>query len=264
MPLRFRKMHANGDDFVVIDMRGAAGAVTSDLARRLGDRHRGIGFNQLAVMLGCADAASKLIFWNPNGTQLDACGSATRGVADILMRETQQSSVRVRTNRGLLQCERTSIGNISVNMGEPLLHWRDVPLSRNVNTLSLPLSGAPTACSMGNPHCTFFVNELSAIDVAALGPTIEHHPLFPLKTNVHFVQILDRSHIRLRVWERGGGTPLGSGSCSCGAVVGGIRRGLLVRPCTASRIPKPIRPGLSTTRSCVDTFLEFVSKDAPC
>jgi diaminopimelate epimerase len=143
------------------------------------------------------------------------------------MRETQQSSVRVRTNRGLLQCERTSIGNISVNMGEPLLHWCDVPLSRNVDTLSLPLSGAPTACSMGNPHCTFFVNELSAIDVAALGPTIEHHPLFPLKTNVHFVQILDRSHIRLRVWERGGGTPLGSGSCSCGAAVGGIRRGLL-------------------------------------
>jgi diaminopimelate epimerase len=100
-------MHANGDDFVVIDMRGAGGAVTGDLARRLGDRHRGIGFNQLAVMLDCADAASKLIFWNPNGTQLDACGSATRGVADILMRETQQSFVRVRTNRGLRQCERT-------------------------------------------------------------------------------------------------------------------------------------------------------------
>jgi len=105
------------------------------------------------------------------------------------MRETQQSFVRVRTNRGLLQCERTSIGNISVNMAEPLPHWRDVPLSRNVNTLSLPLSGAPTACSMGNPHCTFFVNDLSAMDVAALGPTIEHHPLFPQKTNVHFVQL---------------------------------------------------------------------------
>jgi hypothetical protein len=105
------------------------------------------------------------------------------------MRETQQSFVRVRINRGLLQCECTSIGNISVNMGEPLLHRRDVRLSRNVNTLSLPLSGAPTACRMGNPHCTFFVNDLSAIDVAALGPTIEHHPLFPQKTNVHFVQL---------------------------------------------------------------------------
>jgi diaminopimelate epimerase len=188
MPLRFRKMHANGDDFVVTDMRGAAGAVTGDLAPlgRSPSRNRIQPTRRHAGLCRCRQQVD---FWNPNGAQLDACGSATRGVADILMRETQQSFVRVRTNRGLLQCERTSIGNISVNMGEPLLHWRDVRLSRNVNTLSVPLSGAPTACRMGNPHCTFFVNDLSAIDVAALGPTIEHHPLFPQKTNVHFVQL---------------------------------------------------------------------------
>lgn len=80
---------------------------------------------------------------------------------------------------------------------------------------------------MGNPHCTFFVEDLASVDVAEIGPKIENHPLFRNKTNVHFVQVVDRSHIRLRIWERGGGIPLGSGSCSCGAVVGGIRRGLL-------------------------------------
>lgn len=80
---------------------------------------------------------------------------------------------------------------------------------------------------MGNPHCTFFVEDLASVDVAEIGPKIENHPLFRDKTNVHFVQIVDRSHIRLRIWERGGGIPLGSGSCSCAAVVGGIRRGLL-------------------------------------
>lgn len=227
MPLEFLKMHANGDDFVVIDMRGMSGVISSEVARRLGDRHRGIGFNQLAVILDCDDANGRLMFWNPNGTMLDACGSATRGVADVLMRETRQAAVSLRTNRGRLLCNRTSSGTISVDMGEPMLHWRDVPLSTEVDTLLLPLPGAPTACSMGNPHCTYFVEDLAAVDVVSLGPGIENDPLFPQKTNVHFVQVLDRAHIRLRIWERGGGIPLGSGSCSCGAVVGGVRRGLL-------------------------------------
>ena len=112
-------------------------------------------------------------------------------------------------------------------MGEPLLEWHDIPLATQLDTLSLPIDGGPSACSMGNPHCTFFVEDLGVVDVAAIGPTIEHHSLFPQKTNVHFVQIVNRGRIRLRIWERGGGIPLGSGSCSCGAVVAGIRRGLL-------------------------------------
>ena len=100
-------------------------------------------------------------------------------------------------------------------------------LFRSIDTRTLPIDGAPAACSMGNPHCTYFVDDLAALDVAAVGPALETHPLFPARTNVHFVQVLDRQHIRLRIWERGGGVPLGSGSCCCGAVVNGIRRGLL-------------------------------------
>jgi diaminopimelate epimerase len=143
------------------------------------------------------------------------------------MRESNTKSITLRTNRGLLTCERTSTGAISVDMGVPLFDWSEIPLALEMDTVDLPLAGSPTACSMGNPHCTYFVDDLTAVDIATIGPTIETNPLFPLRTNVHFVQIIDRKHIRLRIWERCGAIPLGSGSCSCGAAVNGIRRGLL-------------------------------------
>ncbi|MET1078932.1 MAG: diaminopimelate epimerase [Pseudomonas sp.] len=227
MPLSFHKMHANGDDFVIVDVRNAANPVTSSMARRMGDRNRGIGFNQLVVVLDCDDAAARLLFWNADGSPLDTCGSATRGTADRLMRESSITSIVLRTNRGLLVCERTCSGEIAVGMGKPRFDWSDIPLSRKMETAFLPLAGGPAACSMGNPHCTYFVEDLMAIDIATLGPAIETNPLFPVKSNVHFVQVIDRAHIRLRIWERGGAIALGSGSCSCGAVVNGIRRGLL-------------------------------------
>ncbi|SDI39653.1 diaminopimelate epimerase [Pseudomonas flavescens] len=227
MPVSFHKMHANGDDFVVVDSRNSPNPITGALVRRLGDRHCGIGFNQLAVILACADADARLAFWNADGSTLDACGSATRGVADLLMRESNGSRLLLRSNRGLLTCERTSDGAIAVSMAEPLFDWADIPLAEEHDTAALLLAGAPSACSMGNPHCTYFVDDLTALDIATLGPALEIDPLFPRKTNVHFVQIIDRRRIRLRIWERGGGIPLGSGSCSCGAVVNGIRRGLL-------------------------------------
>ncbi|QTO21456.1 diaminopimelate epimerase [Burkholderia seminalis] len=231
MPIRFQKMNANGDDFVIVDLRGQdrdrVPRLDRDLVRRMGDRHSGIGFNQLAVVTDCDDAAAQVAFWNPDGSTLDTCGSATRGVAWQLMRETGAASIVLRTNRGPLQCAYDAHGSIKVEMGVPRVGWRDVPVAEAVDTLALPLPGAPAACSMGNPHCTFFVDDVDAVDLEALGPAIETHPLFPRKTNVHVVQVIDRTHIRLRIWERGGGVPLGSGSCSCGAAVNGIRRGLL-------------------------------------
>jgi hypothetical protein len=180
MPIQFRKMHAHGDDFVVVDMRGQHDQITPEVARRLGDRNAGIGFNQLAVILDCDDAEARLVFWNPDGSTLNACGSATRGVADILMRETGDRSVSLRTNRGLLHCERTSNTDISVSMGEPLLDWRDIPLATDIDTVTLPIAGSPSACSMGNPHCTFFVDDLSVVDVAAIGPSLGEPNLQPV------------------------------------------------------------------------------------
>lgn len=227
MSLSFHKMHANGDDFVIVDSRNSANPMTGAMARRMGDRNRGVGFNQLAVLLDCDDADARVMFWNADGSPLDVCGSATRGAADLLMREANATSLVMRTNRGLLTCERTPTGDISVAMGVPLFGWSDIPLAQELDTAALPLAGSPAACSMGNPHCTYFVDDLASVDIATIGPAIETHALFPLKANVHFVQIIDRNHIRLRIWERGAGIALGSGSCSCAAVVNGIRRGLL-------------------------------------
>ncbi|WP_248730639.1 diaminopimelate epimerase [Pseudomonas sp. MWU13-2517] len=227
MPLPFVKMHAHGDDFIIVDRRGQDDPITARIARRLGNRHTGIGFNQLAVVLDCDDAAARIKFWNADGTPLATCGSATRGVADRLMHEAGTQSIVLRTDHGLLTCTRAPGQQVSVDMGEPSLGWAAVPLAAAMDTGSLAIDGEPAACSMGNPHCTYFVDDIAAIDVAAVGPALEVHPWFPARTNVHFVQVLDRHHIRLRIWERGGGVPLGSGSCCCGAVVNGIRRGLL-------------------------------------
>jgi diaminopimelate epimerase len=225
--MQFRKIHSLGDDCVLIDARGRANPITPAAARLLGDRHRGIGFNQLGVMLDCEDAAAELLFWNPDGSPLGACGTATRAAADLMMNETGLQAVVFRTARGLLACKRTSAGEIQVDMGAPLTGWTDIPLSRPVDTLNLPIDGAPVATSMGNPHCTFFVDDVDAVDLARRGPEIECHPLFPQRTNVHFVQVLDRSNIRLRIWERFGSIIAASGSCACAAAAAGIRRGLL-------------------------------------
>lgn len=230
MPLSFQKLHANGDDFMLVDARGRDNPITSELARTLGDRHRGVGFNQLVVLSHCPETAAQLTFWNADGSSLSTCGSATRGAADLLMRESGEDSVQVKTVRGILHCLRLDDQSVSVEMGVPQFAWQEIPLATALDSLALPLPGEPAACSMGNPHCTFFVEDLQAIDVATLGPQIEAHPLFPQKTNVHFVQVIDRQTIRLRIWERNGAIPLGSGSCSCGAAVNGIRRGLLDSP----------------------------------
>src|SRR3546814_483665 len=151
------------------------------------------------------------MFWKADGSTLDGCGSATRGAADRLMRESNVTSITLRTNRGLLTCERTSTDAISVNMGQPLFGWSDIPLAGDLDTAVLPLAGSPIACSMGNPRCTYFVEDLADVDIATSGPAIETSPLFPLKTNVHFVQVINRKHIRLRIWERGG--EIGRASC---------------------------------------------------
>jgi len=138
----------------------------------------------------------------------------------------------LRTERGLLQAFDAGDGLTSINMGMPLVDWQDIPLLQACETLALPIKGAPTATNMGNPHCTFFVDDVDAVDLATFGPTYEHHPLFPERTNVQVAQMLSRTHIRMRVWERGTGITLASGSSSCATAVAAARRGLTERSVT--------------------------------
>lgn len=231
--LRFLKMHGLGNDFVVIDARGAAaGPVTPALARALGDRNRGVGFDQLAVIRDDATADAAIDFWNADGSAADACGNATRCVARLLMDERGAAALDLRTGRGLLRAEEAGGGLVRVNMGPPDLAWDRVPLARPVDLDALPIEGSPGAAGMGNPHCVFIVPDVEAVDVAGIGARVEHDPLFPERTNVEFVQLIDRATIRMRVWERGGMVTLACGSGACAAVVVTARRGLTDRRVT--------------------------------
>jgi diaminopimelate epimerase len=230
--LEFMKMHGLGNDFVVIDSRGRSSVVTREMAQYLGDRRRGVGFDQLAEITDFSDTDIALTFWNSDGSVAGACGNATRCVADYVMQGNGTSNLLIKTARGVLAAEMDTQRMVCVNMGQPQLVWEDVPLAQEVDTLHLPLAGDPAAAGMGNPHCVFFVEDVAAVDVETEGSKIEHHALFPKKTNVEFVQVKTRSAARMRVWERGTGITLACGSGACAAVVCGHRRGLFDRKVT--------------------------------
>lgn len=228
--LAFMKMHGAGNDFVVIDSRGRkAPVVTLALARALGDRNRGVGFDQLAEIRDSQAADFALDFWNSDGSQAEACGNATRCVADYMMRQTGRAAVSLVTRRGGLSALRLADGRVSVNMGAPQLDWASVPLSHPVDTLHLPLPGDPVAVGMGNPHCVMFVEDAEAVDLTGLGPGYEHDPLYPQRTNVEFASLIGPDHLRLRVWERGAGITLACGSGACATAVAAHLRGLTGR-----------------------------------
>ena len=230
--LPFMKMHGAGNDFVVIDSRGRGAMVTAALARALGDRNRGVGFDQLAEIRDADGADFALDFWNNDGSRADACGNATRCVADFVMAGTGLNAVSLVTGRGGLRAVRGADGRVSVNMGLPQLDWADVPLSGPMDTLHLPLPGDPAAVGMGNPHCVFIVPDADAVDLRAQGPRFEHDPLFPQRTNVEFASLVSTDVLRLRVWERGAGVTLACGSGACATAVAAHLRGLTGRAVT--------------------------------
>ncbi|MFK7753913.1 MAG: diaminopimelate epimerase [Sedimentitalea sp.] len=224
----FMKMHGLGNDFVVVDARARPVPVPPALARALADRHCGVGFDQLAI-ISTNSKDAHLTFLNADGSESAACGNATRCIARFLMVESGSDRVHLTTDRGVLEARDMGQGQTSVNMGAPQLDWADVPLARAMDTLELPIDGAPTATGMGNPHCTFFVDDTARVDLASFGASQEHHPLFPERTNVQVAQVIAKDHIRMRVWERGVGITLASGSSSCATAVAAARRGLTGR-----------------------------------
>lgn len=229
----FLKMHGLGNDFVIVDARARPDPITPEFARRIGDRHFGVGFDQLAVILPGDEAAdAEIVFWNADGTRAGACGNASRCVARLLMEESGRDAVTLRTERGLLPARRAG-AHYSVNMGPPVLDWREIPLARPVEDLAnLPIEGQPGAVGMGNPHCVFLVADAEAVDLARLGPEFERHPLFPERTNVEFVEVRDRETLRMRVWERGAGVTLACGSGACAAAVVAHLKGVSERRVT--------------------------------
>jgi diaminopimelate epimerase len=225
--LPFMKMHGAGNDFVVIDRRAGGPAMTAGLARAIGDRNRGVGFDQLAEITASDSADFGLVFWNSDGSQAGACGNATRCVADHVMRGLGVDRVTLTTARGALMAERAADGRVWVNMGQPQLDWASIPLSHEVDHLHLPLPGDPVAVGMGNPHAVHFVPDAEAVDLTSLGPQIEHNPLFPQRANVEFASLISPCRLRMRVWERGTGITLACGSGACATAVAAHLRGMI-------------------------------------
>ena len=230
--LPFLKMHGLGNDFVIIDARASEFLITAETARAIGHRNFGVGCDQLAVLTTSSEADVDVAFWNSDGSMAEACGNASRCIGRLIMEESGKGIVSLRTNRGILPVQDVDGNFLSVNMGQPQLSWSDVPLAKDVDLTMLPIDGTPGAVGIGNPHCVFVVDDLESMDLPKLGAFYEHHALFPERTNVEFIKILDSQNIRMRVWERGGMITLACGSGACAAVVVAHRKGLTEREVT--------------------------------
>lgn len=230
--LPFLKMHGLGNDFVIIDARASEFLITAETARAIGHRNFGVGCDQLAVLTTSSEADVDVAFWNSDGSMAEACGNASRCIGRLIMEESGKGIVSLRTNRGILPVQDVDGNFLSVNMGQPQLSWSDVPLAKDVDLTMLPIDGTPGAVGIGNPHCVFVVDDFESMDLPKLGAFYEHHALFPERTNVEFIKILDSQNIRMRVWERGGMITLACGSGACAAVVVAHRKGLTEREVT--------------------------------
>ncbi|MBN1783685.1 MAG: diaminopimelate epimerase [Alphaproteobacteria bacterium] len=229
--IEFIKMHGLGNDFVLIDCRLKSDLkLSAEEIQILGNRRRGIGFDQIIFIRGSEKADAYMDMYNNDGGMIEACGNGTRCLAGFLMDESHKDAVSIETPVDILTVKRASNKGVTVDMGIP-----SIPdLSKQVNSDNLPISLSfskenlmSCAVSMGNPHAVCFVENVAEIDLEREGPLIESDPLFPNKTNVEFVQQLDHSKLRMRVWERGAGVTEACGTGACATVVAAVKSGFV-------------------------------------
>lgn len=237
----FVKMNGAGNDFVVVDALARPFAPPEDQVRALADRHTGEGFDQLIAMEPSDTADAFMRVWNADGAMVQTCGNALRCVGWLLMEAKGVDRVVIDTAAGPTTATRAGDHRVTVDMGAPRLNWDQVPLAEAMDTrgielqvgpIDAPVLHTPGAVSMGNPHVVFFTDRQDDGFVTGSGSLVEHHPLFPEGVNVGFAKVLDRSHIRLRVWERGAGLTKACGTGACAAQVAAVRRGLTERKAT--------------------------------
>jgi diaminopimelate epimerase len=237
MRFPFLKMNGAGNDFVIVAADQAAFAPDPATARAIADRERGIGCDQLVSIDRSSKADARMRIWNADGSEVGACGNATRCVGWLMLEAVDRESVRIETSAGILEARRAGAQRVTVDMGRPRLDWRDIPLAWSIDTREVTLQidprlRPPGCVDMGNPHVVFFVEDAEAAPVEEAGVGIEHHWLFPERANVGFAQVKGPDRIRLRVWERGAGQTLACGTGACAALVAAHRRGLCLRAAT--------------------------------
>lgn len=233
MRIDFTKMHGLGNDFVVLDGRtGALPPIDAAFAAALADRHTGIGCDQLIVLAPSDLGDFQMLIFNADGSQVEACGNATRAVGLLYGRPAT-----IETLGGIVSTTPTDSG-ISVEMGKPRFGWQEIPLGYAMDTHAMPVAWEelvnPIAVNVGNPHAIFFVEDPYRIDMARLGPLIENDPIFPERVNVNVAAVTARDAITLRVWERGAGLTRACGTGACATAIGAMKRGLVDRKVTVT------------------------------
>ena len=234
--LSFTKMHGLGNDFMVVDAISQPFRLGTDMIRELADRNFGIGFDQLLVVEppGLPDVDFRYRIFNSDGSEVEQCGNGARCFARFVrdQRLTNKKIIRVQTAKGVIELRVGKGGLITVDMGVPELNPPAIPFAadrrQELYTVEVGEEIVElTAVSMGNPHGVLLVDNVDTAPVSELGPKLENHPRFPARANIGFLQILDRRHVRLRVFERGAGETLACGSGACAAVVAARLRGLI-------------------------------------
>ena len=234
--IKFTKMHGAGNDFVVIDGVRQSVYLTPEQVRLLADRHVGVGCDQILLVENSqhADADFRYRIFNADGGEVEQCGNGARCFVRFVHdhKLTSKREIVVETKSGLISPRLEEDGRVTVNMGAPIFEAARIPFESDSDAIIQPLdvNGVTlqiTAVSMGNPHAVQIVDDVERAPVATMGPLIERHPRFPKRVNAGFMQIVDRGHIKLRVYERGAGETMSCGTGACAAVVSGIQRGLL-------------------------------------
>jgi len=220
---RFHKMHGLGNDFVILDARDGDVAMDAARARAIADRRTGVGCDQVILLERSQVADLRMRIWNADGGEVEACGNATRCVVQL-----EGGRATIETKAGILTGDADG-----VDMGAPRFAWDEIPLAYEMDTAAMPVGWEDlqdgAAVNVGNPHIVFFVGDADAVDLARLGPLIEHDPLFPERVNVN-VASFEGDAIRLRVWERGAGLTSACGTGACATAVIAIRQRLTASP----------------------------------
>lgn len=242
-PTPYLKMNGLGNDFVVVDARDSGQRFSAATVQKIGDRHTGIGFDQMIVMerprASGADVFMRI--YNADGSEIDACGNASRCIAALVAEEMGRTGITLQTNAGLLAAEvRGDL--VTVDMGRPRFDWDQIPLAHEVadttgidlkiGPIDAPILDGPSVANVGNPHAIFWVSDVMAYDLARFGPLLETHPMFPERANISLAQVVAPDRIKVRVWERGAGLTLACGTAACAVAVSAARKGLTGRKVT--------------------------------
>jgi diaminopimelate epimerase len=240
----FRKMNGLGNDFVVLDARAHALSLVPETVRAIADRKEGIGCDQLIALEPSKTADVFMRIWNADGGEVAACGNAARCVAGLIAAEQGRPQVSIETEDAVLGAVVSDNGSVTIDMGVPRLEWDQIPLAEpfhdtrrielQAGPIDAPVLHSPAVVNVGNPHCLFFVEDASAIDLGRIGPMLEHHPLFPERANISVVQVLSPDHLKVRTWERGAGLTRACGTAACASAVAAIRRELTGRKVTVT------------------------------